>query len=183
MYLIFRTVIFQLNRNRGKLKVCSQTRRKLRPANRKTTWTCILRHPRTSSLDKVQFDENGFRGASPLRSPCSRFEPAVRTPGGPVARLPLATAVEPALRREIVRVAGFQRCKLPKCGPGRKDFGTGRGRVTVSWWTHDTRPSTVNDFIMAARPTPFLGCAHRRAMSRSRRCLLNSDQTTTSMPG
>ena len=65
---------------------------------------CILRHHRTFALllDKVQSNE-GFPGAkSAARSlPRSRFEPAVRTPGEPVARHPQPRGRKPALRREI----------------------------------------------------------------------------------
>ena len=97
-------------------KVCSQTRRKLAkskpskndvPAN-----PCILRHHRTFALvlDKVQSNE-GLPGAkfTARSSPRSRFKPAVRTPGGPVARHPQLWGRKPALRREIRSILrGFQ---------------------------------------------------------------------------
>ena len=53
-------------------------------------------------LDKVQSNE-GLPGAkfTARSSPRSRFEPAVRTPGGPVARHPQLWGRKPALRREI----------------------------------------------------------------------------------
>ena len=73
---------------------------------------CILRHHRTFALvlDKVQSNE-GFPGAkfTARSSPRSRFEPAVRTPGGPVARHPQPRGRKPALRREIPSILrGFQ---------------------------------------------------------------------------
>ena len=46
---------------------------------------------------------------APTGSPRSRFEPAVRTPGGPVARHPQLWGRKPALRREIPSILrGFQ---------------------------------------------------------------------------
>ena len=73
---------------------------------------CILRHHRTFALvlDKVQSNE-GLPGAkfTTRSSPRSRFEPAVRTPGGPVARHPQPRRRKPALRREIPSILrGFQ---------------------------------------------------------------------------
>ena len=97
-------------------KVCSQTRRKLAKSKpSKTTFRptpCILRHHRTFALllDKVQSNE-GLPGAkfTARSSPGSRFEPAVRTPGGPVARHSRPRGRKPALRREIPSLLrGFQ---------------------------------------------------------------------------
>ena len=49
------------------------------------------------------------RSSLPASSPRSRFEPAVRTPGGPVARHPQPRGRKPALRREIPWILrGFQ---------------------------------------------------------------------------
>ena len=49
------------------------------------------------------------RSSLPASSPRSRFEPAVRTPGGPVARHPQPRGRKPALRREIPWIlCGFQ---------------------------------------------------------------------------
>ena len=75
---------------------------------------CILRHHRTFALvlDKVQSNE-GLPGAklTARSSPHSRFEPAVRTPGGSVARHPQPRGRKPALRREIPSIlSGFQGC-------------------------------------------------------------------------
>ena len=73
---------------------------------------CILRHHRTFALvlDKVQSNE-GLPGAQSAArsSPGSRFEPAVRTPGGPVARHPQPRGRKSALRRERPSLLrGFQ---------------------------------------------------------------------------
>ena len=49
------------------------------------------------------------RSSLPASSPRSRFEPAVRTPGGPVVRHPQPRGRKPALRREIPWILrGFQ---------------------------------------------------------------------------
>ena len=49
------------------------------------------------------------RSSLPASSPRSRFEPAVRTPGGPVARHPQLRGRKTALRREIPStLRGFQ---------------------------------------------------------------------------
>ncbi len=49
------------------------------------------------------------RSSLPAARPGSRFEPAVRTPGGPVARHPQPRGRKPVLRREIPWILrGFQ---------------------------------------------------------------------------
>ena len=73
---------------------------------------CILRHHRTFALlpCKVQSNQR-LPGAqfTARSSPRSRFEPAVRTTGGPVARHPQPRGRKSALRREIPSILrGFQ---------------------------------------------------------------------------
>ena len=73
---------------------------------------CILRHHRTFALlpGKVQSNQR-LPGAqfTARSSPRSRFEPAVRTTGRPVARHPQPRGRKSALRREIPSILrGFQ---------------------------------------------------------------------------
>ena len=82
---------------------------------------CILRHHRTFALvlDKVQSNE-GLPGAkfTARSSPGSRFEPAVRTPGGPVARHPQFQGSEasPAARNTLDSARIPRASKLLICG-------------------------------------------------------------------
>ena len=87
------------------------------PAN-----SCILRHHRTLALLPGKVQSNGdFRGArvAACSSPHSRFEPAVRTPGGPVCRPPPAaqgSEASPAARNTPDSSRIPRASKLLVCG-------------------------------------------------------------------
>ena len=76
-------------------KVCSQTRRKLakskpsKPTFRPTPVSCgITERSLLCSIKSSLMRDFRVRSPLPAARPRSRFEPAVRTPGGPVARHP-----------------------------------------------------------------------------------------------
>ena len=97
-------------------KVCSQTRRKLaKPKPSRTTFrptpvSCGITERFALLPGQVQSNQR-LPGAqfTARSSPGSRFEPAVRTPGGPVVRHPQPRGRKSALRREIPSILrGFQ---------------------------------------------------------------------------
>ena len=105
--------------------VCSQTRRKLaksKPSKttfRPTPVSCGI--PERSLLCSIKSSlmrDFRVRSSLPRSSPRSRFEPAVRTPGEPVARHPQPRSRKPVLRRETPSILrGFQGpSKLLICG-------------------------------------------------------------------